>query len=513
MSFSPPARFNLYQHLLASRLEEGLGEKEALRFDHGSHSYSEVDQLSARWAYVITELGVRQEERVLIALPDGPEFVGALFGILRMGAVAVMLNPELPTNHLTEVFSYSRASALICHSDYRAAMEEAAIGASHRPLLLVVGGEGGDATLEQLIDQVPADFPAALTHRDDPAVWLFSGGTTGAPKAVVQSHRSFANTTACYAQHALGYRQEDVTLSVPKLYFGYATGSNLFFPFSVGATSILFPQRPSPELLFDKIELHRPTILINVPSMINAMVSHEKADSANLSSLRFTTSAGEALPEALYHRWKATFRVELLDGLGTAEMWHIFITNTPGNVRPGTVGKVVPGFEIRICDEEGNELPEGEVGRLWVKGDSRAIGYWQNMDLSRETFQGEWFVGGDLVSRDVDGFVTHRGRADDAIKVKGKWLRPQEVESALLGHPSVQECAVIAVADEAGLLKPVAFVVPAGGAGPGLEQSLRQHVLDLIEPYKHPRRIYFLDTLPQTHLGKVDRAKLRSMAH
>lgn len=499
MTFAPPEWFNLAEHLLDARLAEDLGAAEAIRTDQGSLTYAEVADLSQRFARLLRRRGVRQEERVLIALPDTPEFVGCLFGVLRIGAVAVMLNPELRTDHLAAVLHHSRAPVAVVHPDHRGAMEEAST--HHRPALVDPGE----------VEEVGGDEPAspAATHRDDPAIWLFSGGTTGAPKIVVQTHRAFAYTTECYAKRAVGYRRGDVTLSVPKLFFGYATGSNLFFPFSVGGTSVLFPERPTPEVLFDKIRRHRPTILVSVPSMVNQMVSHPDAARADLSSLRFATAAGEALPEILYHRWKDAFGVELLDGLGTAEMWHIFVTNRLDDVRPGTLGRVVPGFEVRVCDEEGVEVADGEVGRLWVRGGARALGYWHDLELTEQAFRGEWFVGGDLVSRDAEAYVTHRGRADDAVKVKGKWFRPQEVESCLLDHPAVAECAVIAVEDEDGLAKPVAFVVPAGEVG---EDELQRHVLDRLEAYKHPRRVYLVDALPQTHLGKVDRARLRAMA-
>jgi len=234
---------------------------------------------------------------------------------------------------------------------------------------------------------------------------------------VVQTHASFANTTECYAKGVIGYTERDVTVSVPKLYFGYATGSNLLFPFAVGATTVLFPEAATPELVFERIARFRPTILINVPTMINHMVSHPAAASQDLSCLRLATSAGEPLPVELYQRWKRTFGVELLDGLGTAEMWHIFISNRPGQVRPGTLGTVVPGFDVKVCDDEGRELPAGEVGVLWVRGGSRALGYWQQMEKTKEGFRGEWYVSGDMVRRDPDGYFTYCGRADDLLKV------------------------------------------------------------------------------------------------
>ena len=512
MHFEPPATFNIADYFLDERIRDGQGDRIALRLDNRELTYSEVQSLANRFGRVLRNLGVRQEERVLIALPDGPEFVGALFGTLKIGAVVVMLNPQLKPDAFAALFDYSRAACLVLDGSVLETFEAAAQQASHRPRFLVVGKTSADhPAFEEESSRVTDELDTVPTHRDDPAIWLFSGGTTGRPKAVVQSHNSFANTTECYAKEALGYREDDVTLSVPKLYFGYATGSNLFFPFSVGATSVLFSEHPTPEVLFDKIRRHRPTILINVPTMINKMVSHPAAASQDLSSLRFATSAGEALPVPLYHRWQETFGVELLDGLGTAEMWHIFVTNLPDAVRPGTLGRVVPGFELRVCDEGGREVPAGQVGRLWVRGNSRAIGYWQNMPKTAAAFHGEWFVGGDLVSRDGDGYVTYCGRGDDVLKVAGKWLAPQEVESCLMKHPAVAECAVVGVENKDGLTKPYAFVVPKNPPH-DLENELKQFVLEHLAPYKHPRKVILLDTLPRTHLGKVDRGKLKALA-
>ena len=247
--------------------------------------------------------------------------------------------------------------------------------------------------------------------------------------------------------------------------------------------------------------------------MINQMVSHPDAARADLSSLRFSTSAGEALPVPLYHRWKETFGVELLDGLGTAEMWHIFVTNRPGDVKPGTLGKVVDGFEIRICDEAGNDVGVGEPGKLWVRGGSRAVSYWRNMPRTQEALRGEWFVGGDLVQRDADGYITYCGRGDDVLKVGGKWLAPQEVESCLMRHDAVRECAVVGVENVEGLTKPFAFVVAAQTApAEGLEGALKHHVLDHLDAYKHPRRVVVIPEMPRTHLGKIDRGALKRLA-
>jgi len=509
MPFEIPQRFNISEHFLSARLAEGSAERVALRLPDAELTYGDVEALANRFAHVLRERGVRQEERVLIALPDGSAFVGAFFGILKLGAVVVMINPGLKPDNLATMFDYTRARLAVIDAGSLESFSAAATMASHRPHLLTVSGEGDGATsFESSAESAQETFDTVATHRDDPAIWLFSGGTTGLPKAVVQTHRSFANTTELYAKRCLGYGPDDVTLSVPKLYFGYATGSNLLFPFSVGATAVLFPEHPTAGILFAQIARHQPTILINVPTMINQMLSHPAAHEQDLSCLRFTTSAGEALPAPLYRRWKETFGSELLDGLGTAEMWHIFLTNRPGNVKPGTLGQPVEGFDVKVADNDGRKLADGEIGKLWVRGDSRAIGYWQNVDKTAEAFRGDWFVGGDLVVRDVDGYITYCGRGDDVLKVSGKWLAPQEVESCLAAHPAVDECAVVGVETDDGLTKPVAFVTLKEEQSAS-EDDLKQHVLDRLDAYKHPRQVIVLDEMPRTHLAKIDRGKLK----
>jgi benzoate-CoA ligase family protein len=489
-----PDTLNAYEFFLGDRIRDGQGDRTALRLDDGSLTYSEVEALANGHAAALADAGVGKGDRVLVVMPDTPGFAAAIFATLRIGAVFVMLNPGLTPSAMGAIVDRSRAAAAVVAPAHRESFEGSLL--EWKP------------TVVDPVDIAPvAGRPETVsTTPDDPAMWLFSGGTTGLPKAVPQTHKSLVNTTRLYGQGSLGLGPDDITMAIPKLYFGYATGSNLLFPFSVGASSILFEEHPTPQALFDRIEKHHPTVLINVPSAINQMLSAPDAAQHDLSSLRVTTSAGEALPETLYHRWVDTFGVELLDGLGTAEMWHIFVTNTVGHVKPGTLGKVVPGFEIKVCDDDGGEVPRGEVGRLWVRGDSLGLGYVEDPEQTAEAFRGEWFAGGDLVSMDADGYVTHRGRADDAIKVKGKWFRPQEVESTLLDHPAVAECAVVAVEDEAGLSRPVAFVVSAGEI---TEQALIDWVLEHLEPYKHPRRVYLVEELPKTHLGKVDRAALK----
>ena len=499
-----PERLNIADLFLDARVREGRGERPALVTDAGTLTYRDVQALSERWARLLAEAGVGCEQRVLIALPDGPDYVGVLFGTLKLGAAVVMVNPGLPPGDVRYFLEYTRARAVVTEAACHAPFAEAARGLPTPVTLLVAD----DPAFRTRLAATPAGLPTFDTHKDDAALWLFSGGTTGRPKAVVQTHGSYANTTRLYGHGVIGYRESDVTLSVPKLYFGYATGSNLFFPFSVGATVALYPEPATAESVFARIRRFRPTVLVNVPAMIHKMASYPGASREDVASLRVVTSAGEALPVELFQRWHDVFGVELLDGLGTAEMWHIFISNRPGAARAGTLGQVVPGFEVRVCDEEGRELPRGETGWLWVRGGSRALGYWQQLERTQQAFRGEWYVSGDLIAMDEAGYVTYCGRGDELLKVSGKWLAPAEVEGCLLQHEAVVEAAVVGRLDANGLTKPVAFVV-ARARRPGLDAELQAFVRARLDAYKSPREVTFVDALPRTHLGKVDRGQLR----
>lgn len=512
MTYAPPLEFNMADYFLDARVREGLGEKTAVICGDQKLSYRKIQALANRMGNALRDLGVEPENRVIISIPDGPEFPAALFGILKIGAVVVMVNPYQKAEELGAILDYTRAKVAIVHSEQLDAWAEAAGSARFLKHLFVVGAPSDTFPSWEIERNKASDKLENLrTSRDDAAIWLFSGGTTGRPKAVVQSHTSFPNTTEGYAKGVLQMKESDITLSVPKLYFGYATGSNLLFPFSVGATTVLFPERSTPEAIFENIRKFRPTILINVPTMINQMVGHADAGKQDLSCLRFTTSAGEALPVELYHRWKSRFKVEILDGLGTAEMWHIFISNRPNDARPGSLGKVVPGFEVKLCDDFGDEVPIGDTGTMWVRGNSRALGYFNLMDQTRHAFRGDWYVSGDMLRKDKDGFYFYEGRADDMMKVSGKWVSPQDVENCLLKHPAVKECAVVGFIDKDGLTKPRAFVMLREGirGTPGLAEELKNHVKDSTDPHKYPRDIVFMDQLPRTHLGKVNRAQLK----
>ncbi len=503
MLYEPPVQLNLAAHFLDARLDEGLGDRVAIRTSQHTLTYTDVVALSARCAHLLRRAGVRPEDRVIVALPDGPMYVAALFGILRLGAVVVMVNPDLQPDALRYFFEYSRARVAFVDASRLQLIEQAAGSATLFPV--------GQHTFDQVLESMPADCPAFAGHRDDPAVWLFSGGTTGRPKAVVQTNGGFANAAEMYGRQVIDYRPDDITIPVPKLFFGYATGAAVLFPFLVGASTVLFPERSTPATLFEHIARHRPTVLVNVPSMVQQMVTHPDAGRQDFSCLRLATSAGEALPAELHERWNRTFGVDLIDGLGTAEMWHIFISNRPGRVVPGTLGTVVPGYEVKLCDDDGREVREGDVGAVWVKGRSRGICYWQRLDETMRTFRGEWTVTGDLLRKNVDGTYTYCGRSDDMLKVSGRWLAPAEVENCLLQHARVHQVAVVPLKDESGLVKPVAFVV-SDHPGTGLATELQEFVRARLEHFKCPREIVFLEDLPRTHLNKIDRNRLARLA-
>jgi benzoate-CoA ligase family protein len=448
----------------------------------------------------LDELGVESEDRVLLALPDSPEFAAAFFGVLKRGAVVAMVNPELPAADYPYYLEYTRARVLVTTHALAGRIGGAIAEARRRHLHGVLMVDGGITPQDH--------FEGPPTHRDDPAIWLFTSGSTGKPKAAVHMHHDFAYNTECYAKRVLEMSASDVTLAVPKLYFGYATGSNLMFPFAVGGTTILFPDKSTPERLFELIARHRPTVLTSVPTMIGKMVAAPSAREQDLSSLRVCISAGEALPPELYLRWKDAFGVEILDGIGSAELFHIYISNRFGDVRPGSLGKLVPGYEARIVDDNGADVPPDQIGTLWVKGDSAALCYWQAHERSKQVLQGDWVSTGDKFRRDADGYFYYAGRADDLLKIDGIWVSPLEVENVLLAHQGVLECCVVGYEDDNRLVKACAYVVAQPGAALA-EEDVRAFARARLAGYKVPRRIEFVDALPRSDRGKVLRRELK----
>ena len=542
-----PEDLNLASYFLFDRLAEGLGTKVALRFGDRSWSYDAVAQKTRKMAGLLAAHGVRRGERVLIVLPDVPPFAWAFFGTLARGAVVAMGNPHAPIENIEYLASYTRATAIITipdvaeklratvdrpGSELQAVFVVADVATGEDPeqriaALTGTSGAAGSGKMRKVIELAPAldaakEAEVTKVHRDEPAIWLFTSGSTGEPKANVHSGRDFAWNTEVYAKRTVRYQRGDVTISVPRLFFGYATGTNLMFPFAVGATAGLFSERPTPESLAKAIAMYRPTVVTNVPTMLGKLLEHDAELTAagqpglDLSSIRFSLSAGEALPGPLLSRWLARFDSDVYDGIGSAEMFHIYASNRPGDVRVGSLGKAVEGYELRVLPEEAEgpgaaACAPGEIGVLWVKGDSVSHGYWLDRDKSWSVFHGHWCRTGDLFHVDEEGYLYFAGRTDDLLKVGGQWVAPLQVEECLLGHPAVAACAVIGVEEE-GLVKTKAFVVLRAGHDrtPALASELQEHARTKLAKYKYPRAIEFVDDLPKNDRGKVDKKALRA---
>lgn len=507
-----PERFNMADYFLYHNIEEGREQKICLYFRDEIYTYGDAVRRANRAGNALREVGVEMEDRVLIALPDCPEFVWTWFGASRTGAVITMVNPLLPADDYKYYLNYTRARCAVIHESLLKNFEEAAAGSPYLRQVLVVGREHGRfLSFNEALDSQTEECAPAPTHRDDIAIWLFTSGSTGHPKGAVHLHHDLPFNTEVFAKRTVGVREDDVTISVPKLFFGYATGTNLLFPFAVGGATALFEERSTPEKLFEVIERFRPTILTTVPTMINAMLNLEGGAQRDLSSLRFCYSAGEALPVELYTRWMETFGKDIYDGIGSAEMFHIYITNRPGDVRPGSLGRIVEGYEARITDGEGRTVPVGEMGTLKIKGDSAALCYWQAHEKSKETFAGDWCTTGDQFHMDAEGYYWYHGRTDDMLKVSGVFVAPAEIENCLLQHEAVREAAIVGHDAGDGLVKPKAFVVVHEGHAPGAElgQSIQEFVKSRLALYKYPRWIEFVEALPKNDRGKIDRKQLK----
>jgi benzoate-CoA ligase len=510
-----PDRFNLCDYFLDRNLREGRADKVAIHCGDERRTFAEISARSKLVAAALRRAGVRPEERVLIVLPDMPEFAEVWFGVLRAGAVFAMVNPLLKQEEYAKYLDYTKARVVIVHSDVIPEIGPVLGAARFVDTVLVVGPDSaGCIPYEEALAREEPDSKLAETEPtgpDDLAGWLFTSGSTGMPKACVHTHADFAYNTETYALRVAGYRESDVCLSVPKLFFGYATGTNLMFPFRVGASIVLFSGRSTADEMFDQIARFRPTFLTTVPTMINNMLRSPRIESADLSSLRVCVSAGEALPAKLYEEWRARTDVEILDGIGSAEMFHIYISNYPGDVKLGSLGKIVPGYEAMIVDPEGKPVREGEPGRLRVRGGSTALCYWADKKKSRETFQGEWCTSADIFRRDADGYFYYEGRDDDLLKVSGIWVSPLEIENVLLDHPAIAEVCVVGCEDEEKLVKPFAFVVlKSGHAGDEkMASALKSHVKNRLAPYKYPRWFEWRESLPKNDRGKTARKLLK----
>jgi benzoate-CoA ligase family protein len=503
--------FNLTTYFLDRNLEEGRGGRVALYCGGTEVAYAELCALTNRAGHVLRDLGVGMGDRVLLALSDSVEFVACWFGALKVGAVVAEAYTFLPAKDYRYYAGYTRARVVIVDPTTLDAVREAIASLADPPRLLVTGEAellSGETAFAAAAAEVPSVLDPAPTTGDDPALWKFTTGSTGSPKAAV--HRAYDPVVSfeSYALGVLGYHESDRVLPVPKLFFGYARDMTALFTFGVGAAGIIFPERTTPERIFELIERRRPTILVNVPTMMAQMLAHPGAEQADLSCLRCVVSSGEALPAEVHRRYVERFGVEVVEGIGSSELYHIYISNRPGRVRVGSAGQLVAGYDARILDQDGAELPDGTPGELHVRGQSAAIRYEGDEERSARTFADGWVRTGDLFERDADAYLWYRGRADDLLKVGGIWVAPLEIEGCLLAHPDVAECAVVGY-EEDGLVLPRAYVVHLGIRKPEeLARELVERVRGELSPHKAPRDVRFLEALPKTANGKVDRKAL-----
>ncbi|MDQ6884105.1 MAG: benzoate-CoA ligase family protein [Candidatus Dormibacteraeota bacterium] len=508
-----PERFNLADYLVDRHVREGRGKQVAILCGDESITYAEVSERSNRVANGLRALGLRREERVLLLLLDSPAFIYSFFAAQKVAAVPIPTNTLLKTADYRYLLNDSRAAVAIVSEPLLPAL--LTIPREELPHLrhIVVDGKAVPDTIPFLgLIHQPPELQLAETSRDDAAFWLYSSGTTGFPKGAVHLHHDVVHTVVLYAQGVLGITAADRTFSVAKLFFAYGLGNALTFPFAVGATTILWPGTPTPSNVFAQIERFRPTLFFSVPTSYAMLLAHRReGPDFDLGSLRQAVSAGEALPKALYDRFKERFGVEILDGIGSTEILHIFISNRPGSVRPGSTGQLVPGYEARLLDDTGEEVADGTIGNLLIKGDSTCAYYWNKHERTKDTIEGHWIRTGDKYSRDADGFYWYAGRADDMLKVGGIWVSPVEIENTLAEHPAVQEAGVVGRRDANDLEKPMAYVVLAAGHQPSdsLGQELQEFVRQRIAEYKRPRWVEFVETLPKTATGKTQRFKLR----
>jgi benzoate-CoA ligase len=509
-----PSEFNVATYFVDRNVEEGRGTRTAFICDGRTLTYADVQDLANRTGNALLELGVRMEQRVLILCLDAPEFLGAFWGAIKIGAIPVPVNTLMRAADYLYFLNDSRAQVAVISAPLLAEAGPILAQAPHLEHVLVAGGhEGPYLSYEQRVAKASSALEPARTSRDDAAFWLYSSGSTGFPKGAVHLHHDMVVCLEGYAKGVLGMRETDRVFSAAKLFFAYGLGNGGYFPMGVGAESVLSAHRPMPEGVFEILARQRPTIFFGVPTLYAGMLAVKDADQRfDLSSLRLCVSAGEALPDEIYTRWRERFGVEIVDGIGTTEILHIFLSNRPGQARPGSSGVPVPGYEAMITDDAGLPVSRGEIGNLRVKGDSTMAYYWNKHEKTKETLLGPWINTGDKYSQDDDGYFWYAGRADDMLKVGGIWVSPVEVELTLVRHPAVLEAAVVGKEDDERLVKPKAFVVlkdPAA-ASPALVDELRGFVKDKIAPYKYPRWIEFVPELPKTATGKIQRFKLRA---
>lgn len=510
-----PPIFNAARYFVDRNVLEGRGQKIAIECGDEQVSYRELFERTNQVGNVLRRLGVRPEERVQLVLVDGPEFLYCFFGAIKIGAVAVPTNPHLKSRDYEYVLNQTRARVAFVSETALPQVEEIPRERLTYLCHIVLVGEprNGYHSFRELAEGASKELDAAPTSRDDAAFWLFSSGSTGFPKGCIHLQHDMVVSSELYAKGILRMSESDRCYSVARLFFAYGLGNAGYFPFAVGATTILSSARPTPAGIYRDIEHYRPTLFFSVPTNYADLVNfpHEPGKEFDLSSLRHAISAGEALPAPVFERFQKRFAIEILDALGSTEALHMVISNRPGAIKPGSSGTVIPGFEAKIVNDSGQSVGAGEIGNLLINADSTCAGYWNDHEKTKQVFQGPWFHTGDKYYQDEEGYFWYAGRSDDLFKVNGRWLSPTEVESSLLEHPAVREAAVIARDDENGLTKPAAYVVIKPDCGPSgaLADELQDWVAQKLGGHKRPRWVEFLPELPKTATGKLQRFKLR----
>ena len=514
-----PDEFNAAAYFIDRHINEGRSGKTAIECGERNVTYGQLFTLVNQIGNALKSLAVRMEERVLLLLLDTPEFAVSFFGAIKIGAVPVPVNTLLKPADYKYLLNNSRARVAVVSDSLLPLIKAIPRNELRYLVTIVVAGDdvpGGMLSFEDLIGKSSPELKPAPTGKDDAAFWLYSSGSTGSPKACVHLQHDMMVSTERYAKAILKISESDRFFSVAKLFFAYGLGNGLYFPLSVGGTGILLPDPPRPQQVFETIELHRPTLFFSVPSNYVKLLAHVAPSGRefDLSSVRHGISAGEALPASVFHRFKERFGVEILDAVGSTEALHMLISNAPSQVRPGSSGKIIPGFEAKIVDDNDQVVAPGEIGNLIVKADSTCAYYWNEHEKTKATIAGPWLRTGDKYYQDADGYFWYAGRTDDMLKVSGVWVSPIEIERVLGEHPAVQEVAVVFRPDADELPKLLACVVLRDGScgGPQLAQELREFVFGHLPVYKRPHWVEFLPELPKTATGKVQRFKLRGIS-
>jgi benzoate-CoA ligase family protein len=506
------AGFNAAVPFIDRHVPEGRGAKVAIRTAAADVTYAELAERVNRCGNALLGAGLERGQRLLMMVKDCPEFFYLFWGAVKAGVIPVPLNTILRAPDYRGMIEDSGCSA-VAYSPEFAAEVEPALAAAHRPpaVVLQLGEKGGERSLASLLARASPELPAAPAAATMPCFWLYSSGSTGKPKGVVHRHRDMVATSQLFGRDTLGIREDDVVFSAAKLFFAYGLGNAMTFPLWMGATAILLDARPTAKNTLETIERFRPTIYFGVPTMYAAQLQALEQSRPDLSSVRRCVSAGEPLPADVFRRWKERTDLEILDGLGSTEALNTFLSNVAGDARPGTSGKPVPGYEVRVVDDQGAEVGPNVTGRLQVKGPSLAPYYWNNPERTAATMVGDWVNTGDTYFRDDEGYYHYQGRSDDMLKVGGIWCSPIEIEACLVDHQGVLEAAVVGRSDGNGLVKPEAWVVLRNGRvpSPALAEELMAHCKSRLAPYKYPRVIHFLEELPKTATGKVQRYRLR----